>query len=580
MAGTALLLILSCSKNLLNKAPLNGVSDAELWSDPGLVGTFVNERYDRIGHGWPESWMSSVTDETYMTWSRGCEPITQGYVNPSDLGRMNGGWNGWDYRGWDTTWRNIQNCNNFFAHIAGVPFNPTDSALRTRYTGEVTFIRALEYFDLVSKWGGVPIITRTYGLNSIDSGAVLPRNTYKECVDFITSECDKAAAILPASYTGSDAGRASKIAAMALKARMLLYAASPLMNKPGVDPLVGYPTPDPNRWQTVANADKALIDSATKYGYSLYQKYSDPTQNYTNLFLDKANPEILFARQNYGNTANIQYIDQANGPNGYDEWGGNTPTQEFVDAFQMKDGSAYDPNNTADSTNPYLNRDPRFYATVLVDGDMWKGRAVASHFDEDAVTPNVWHGGVDSKDGPNPWNSSKTGYNMKKFLNPGYLVDSWVFTGASAQNWNWLRLGEFYLDYAEAQYNLGNEAEAKSTTYGVNVIRARAGMPAITQSGPALWAQIVNERQIELSFEEHRYFDIRRWLIADSVGNKTATGVIVYKFKDGHTWFDAHAKDGSTITEVRKFSSPQEYWLPIPQAEINKNANLKQNPGY
>src|SRR5450432_102063 len=412
----AIVFLMGCTKNLLDEQPLNAISDEALWSDPNLVLTFLNERYDQVGHGWPESWMSSVTDETYMTWARGCEPITQGYVNPSNLGRMNGGWYGFDNRSWPTVWANIKDCNIFFSKIDAVPFLPADSLKKKRFIGEVTFIRALMYFDLVSKWGGVPLITKVYDLSNLDEGSKLARNTYTDCVNFIESECDKAASLLPASFSGNDQGRATSVSALALKARMMLYAASPLMNKAGVDPLVGNPAPDANRWQAVADADKKVIDMALANGYSLYNASPDVKTNYTNMFLDKANQEVLFSRQNYGNSNNAEYIDQANGPNGYDQWGGNTPTQEYVDDFEMADGSKFDWSNPIEAANPYLKRDPRLYAFVLCDGDMWKGRAVESHFTEGPA--GVFKGGLDTKDGPNTWNSSKTGYNMRKFINP------------------------------------------------------------------------------------------------------------------------------------------------------------------
>ena len=576
MAVILVVVFMACSKGLLDKKPLNGISDADLWGDPNLVITFINQRYDQIGHGWPESWMSSVVDETSMTWSRGTEPVTQGYLSPSDLGRMNGGYYGFDNRAWSVVWANIKDCNLFFSKIDQVPFQNADSVLKKRFTGEVTFVRALEYFDLVSKWGAMPIITKAYDLTNLDEGSKLPRNTYKECVDFIVSECDKAASLLPPNFSGNNYGRATSVAALALKARMLLYAASPLMNKSGVDALVGYPAPDNNRWQKVADADKTVIDLALASGYKLYDESpGDIKQRYTDMFLDKQNPEVLFARQNYGNTNNAEYIDQANGPNGYDEWGGNTPIEEFADAFDMIDGSKFNWNNPAMAAHPFDNRDPRLHAFVLTDGDIWKGRPVETHFNETA--PGVFRGGLDTKDGGSPWNTSKTGINMRKFLNPDYVTNSWVFTGKSAQNWVWLRLGEFYLDLAEAEYNLGNEAEARKA---LNVIRTRAGMPDVIESGTALWNRIVNERRIELSFEEHRYFDIRRWMIADDVMNKPATGVIVTKYLNGTTVYKAHASDNSTLVEDRKFVAPKMYWLPIPQSEIDKNASLQQNPGY
>ncbi|MFT4024715.1 MAG: RagB/SusD family nutrient uptake outer membrane protein [Flavihumibacter sp.] len=565
----------SCKKDLLDLKPLDSVSDVDVWKDPKLVLSFVNRRYDQVGHGWAESWMSSVCDETYLTWSRGCEPITQGYVSPTDLGRMNGAWYGWDNRGWATEWANIKDCNIFFANIDNVPF--TDESEKERYTGEVTFIRALMYHDLVAKWGGVPIITKAYDLTNLEEGATLPRNTYKECIDFIAAECDKAAALLPASYGASDNGRATSVAALALKSRVLLYAASPLMNKADVDPLVGYASPESDRWQKAADAAKAAIDLALANGYALYDAYGDDVKtNYIQLFLDKSNPEVIFSRQNYGSPNNIHYLDQSNGPNGSDQWGGNTPIQELVDAFEMADGSPFSWNNSTHAAHPYANRDKRLYATVLSDGDSWMGRTINTHFDEQP--DGSLKGGADTKDGAiGSWNASKTAYNVRKFMNEGYLVNSWTFTGASAQNWIWFRLAELYLNYAEAEYNLGNESEAKAA---LNTIRRRARMPEVTATGTALWEAIANERRVELAFEEHRYFDTRRWMIAGDVLNKPATGILIIKKQNGTMQYNAHTNDARTLVEDRKFVANKMEWLPIPQSEIDKNPNLKQNPGY
>ncbi|MEI6949676.1 RagB/SusD family nutrient uptake outer membrane protein [Paraflavisolibacter sp. H34] len=567
--------LISCKKDLLDLKPLDSVTEVDVWNDPKLVLSFVNRRYDQVGWGWSESWMSSVADETYLTWSRGCEPITQGYVNPNDLGRMNGAWWGGDNRSWSTIWANIKDCNVFFTNIDKVPF--ADEALKKRYTGEVTFIRALMYHDLVSKWGGMPLITQVYDLTNLEAGATLPRNTYKECVDFIVSECDKAAALLPPAYTGADKGRATSVAALALKSRVLLYAASPLMNKANVNPLVGYPSPESSRWQKAADAAKAAIDLAVANGYALYNKYGDDVKtNYIQLFLDKANPEVIFSRQNYGSPNNIQYLDQSNGPNGSDQWGGNTPIQEFVDAFEMADGSKFSWSNPAHAARPFANRDKRLYATVLSDGDPWKGRIINAHFDEQA--DGSLKGGSDTKDGAiGSWNASKTAYNVRKFLNEAYVVNSWTFTGASAQNWIWFRLGEIYLNYAEALYNLNNETGAKAA---LNNIRRRARMPEVTASGTALWEAIANERRVELAFEEHRYFDARRWMIADNVLNRPATGILIIKKKDGTMHYNAHTGDSKTLVENRKFVPNKMEWLPVPQSEIDKNPNLKQNPGY
>ncbi|RKD91821.1 RagB/SusD family nutrient uptake outer membrane protein [Mangrovibacterium diazotrophicum] len=556
-------------EDILDKSPLTEISETDVWSDPGLVEAFVNARYNQVGHGWTESWQSSVVDETYLTWSRGCEPYTQGYVNPSDLGRMNGGWWGWDNRSWATVWGNIANCNLFFERIDEVEF--ADETYKDRLVGEVTFIRALMYFDLVARWGGMPLITKSYTLNDREEYLSVARDSYKDNVDFIVSECDKAADLLPASYDGSDKGRATSVAALALKSRMLLYAASPLMNKSGVNPLVGYSAPDADRWKNAADAAKACIDAALDNGYALYQKYDDVKENYTQLFLDGGNSEVLFDREG-GLSAdgdNLTGLDQTNGPNGYGLWGGNTPISEFVDDFEMADGTKFDWDNPVHKANPYANRDARLYATVLADGDPWRERNVQTYLIANAAG-DITGGGKDTKYGQDSWNTSKSSYNVRKYMDETYVPNSWNFT--NPKNWIWFRLGEQYLNYAEALYNQGLEDEARTA---LNVIRARAKMPDVTATGDDLWDAIVNERRVELCFEEHRYYDVRRWLIAEDVLNRNATGVEIVLHPNGTKTYEP-----GVLVEQRLFNAPAMYWMPIPKWEIDKNANLEQNPGY
>lgn len=569
LTGVLFLCLIACDTDeILDKAPLTEISEEDVWSDPLLVEAFVNSRYNQIGHGWSESWQSSVVDETYLTWSRGCEPLTQGYVNASDLGRMNGAWYGWDNRSWYTVWNNISDCNLFMERIDDVPF--TDESFRDRLIGEVTFIRALMYFDLVSRWGGMPLITKSYDLNDREEFTTVERDTYADNVDFIVSECDKAAGLLPDSFSGEDKGRATRIAALALKSRMLLYAASPLMN-PGENELVGYASADASRWALASDAAKACIDAALASGYALYDKYDDVKTNYTQLFLEGGNSEVIFDRQG-GSSADglhITQLDQTNGPNGYGLWGGNTPISELVDDFEMADGTPFDWDNPVHSADPFANRDARLYACVLSDGDTWKDRQVETYLIADEEG-NITGGGLDTKYGQDSWNTSKSSYNVRKFMDEEYQPNSWIFE--NTKNFIWFRLGEQYLNYAEALFQQDKEAEARTA---LNVIRNRAQMPDVTDSGEDLWDRIVNERRVELCFEEHRYFDVRRWKIAEEVLNRNATGVEIVQHPDGTKTYTP-----GILVEERSFNAPAMYWLPIPIDEVNKNPNFEQNPHY
>lgn len=568
-------MLASCA-DILDKKPLTEISDNDLWSDPALLKAFVNSRYNQVGVNGAESMQSSIVDETELTWLRGCETHNFARVSPTDLGRMNGAWWGWDNRSWSTKWTNISNCNIFFERVDNVGF--TDEAEKTKLVGQVRFIRAFEYWDLIARWGAMPIITKSFSINDREEIVGQKRNTYKECIDFLVSELDQAAKELPANWSGDDYGRATSVAALALKSRILLYAASPLMNEDVKIPEVGYTTPEPDRWQKAAKAATEALDAAQAAGYELYNLNGDPSKNYQLIFMDNtaANKETLFARMGTSSAEgeSISSCDQYNNPNGYGGWGGNCPLQELVDAYEVvKDGvaSKFDWNNPEEKANPYANRDPRFYATILYDGAKWMTRNVETYFDVDN-NGTIIGGGKDTKYGNDSWNASPTGYNMKKFMDEGYALNSWNFC---ARNWIHLRMAELYLNKAEALYNIGDEEGAREA---LKPVRERAGMPAVTATGADLLEAIKHERRIELAFEEHRYFDVRRWKEAPKYFGSTVHAITIKKYPDGKKTYEVD-KLRSDVGGDRKWDDKM-YWLPITKSEMDKNPNLVQNPGY
>jgi starch-binding outer membrane protein, SusD/RagB family len=253
-----------------------------------------------------------------------------------------------------------------------------------------------------------------------------------------------------------------------------------------------------------------------------------------------------------------------NAPNGFGGWGGNCPMQNFVDDFEMKNGKAIsDPTSGYDPQNPYVNRDPRFYATVLYNGAPYRGRKVETFLP----------GGKDSPDGNEPWNTSPTGYYLRKFLNETISLDDWNSMGTTA--WRYFRYAEILLNYAEAQ----NEAVGPDASVydAINKIRARAGLPDLPSglSQVDMRTRIRNERRIELAYEEHRYFDVRRWKIASQEENEKALGISVKKNDNGT--FTYTVKEALT---GKKFEE-KHYWFPIPLDEINASGGaIEQNPGY
>ncbi|MFT4024973.1 MAG: RagB/SusD family nutrient uptake outer membrane protein, partial [Flavihumibacter sp.] len=450
---------------------------------------------------------------------------------------------------WPRSYRSIREVN--FA-LNGLPGLPVSEAHRTMLEGELQFIRAFRYHDLIRNYGRVVLVGDKVSslTDNLQDPSNFVRASIKEGIDYTVAQLDEAAAKLPENNDGNwQPGRATKGAALALKARLLLYAASPLYAA--------------GNWDAAANAAQDVINMGK---YSLYQG------GYGSLFLDGNHNEVIFARY-YTKNANHTHLEIANGPNGYGGWGGNLPLQNLVDDYGMSNGKSIDdPGSGYDPANPYANRDPRFYETILFNGAAYRGSTI------ETFTP----GGKDSKDGPDNWNTSKTGYYLKKFMNDAYpLQNPWG--NAGFQPWIYFRYAEVLLNFAEA----ANEAwgpdvvpagGTMSARDALNLIRSRTGVaipPVATGLSQEQFRQVVRkERRVELAFEEHRYYDVRRWQIADVVENTPAYGITVTKTGNNYTYSTKVALDG------KKFSQ-QHYWLPIPRAEIQASSNqLEQNPGY
>lgn len=532
-----LLAISSCEKDYLDKKPLDSYSDADVWKDLNLVEAFVNSRYPILPFmefpGVQKSYfMSGACDEGNSKHSYGNErALETGQMSPDNT----------VYDFWAYNYEQIRNCNIFLSQIDAVPAaGAANEAKKKRLTGEIYFLRAYGYFDLIRQYGGVPLVSKVYGLS--DTTFKIKRNTFDECVGFITGDIDKAVSLLPVSYADDPAntGRATSVAAMALRSRLLLYAASPLHN----------PANDVAKWQAASTASKAAIDLAESNGYILYQG-----ADYKQLFLDKHNPEVLMS-YNFSKVpgGGLDIVCQ---PNSYGGWSVYTPSQAMVDAFEMNNGKPItDAGSGYDATNPYVNRDPRFYADILYNGAMFKGSAV-----------EIFTGGKDSPQGPQGWNATETGYHWRKYMSETIDMNK----EGSNQNLIIFRLAELYLNYAESEQALGHDVVARTAA---NVIRSRASvhMPALSEAGNALRDRIRQERRVEFCFESHRIYDVRRWKIASTTENQPLMGVTVTKTGSSFQY-------APKLVRNRVFR--EEYYLwPISRAEMNKNTLLVNNPGY
>lgn len=576
----------SCNSDFLNTTPADSLSETAVWSDPILVELFVNEMYRGIGHGHHECELGSMTDESHFIHNYGTNQVVASIITPSDIGQWGSG-NQNAYR-WEKVYTYLRNANMFMENIDDVPF--TDEALRSRLKGEVHFLIAFYYHNLVRTHGGVPIITKTFLL---DDEFEVPRNSLKECVDYIVENCDKADALLPVKQEGANLGRANKSGALAIKSRILLWAASDLVH---VNWYGSYEQPDlvtiggdrTAAWTAAKNAAKAVIDLDGGV-FSLENATGDPFTDYTALFIKKSSPEHIFSRyfiksNGWDSEDSNTHSPLFNGPNGYAAWAGNTPIQALVDDYEMTDGTRFDWDNPEHAAAPYENRDPRFSASILYDKAPWRQRP-ATLIANDPIglisIRSVYAGtdktsaktaGLDTREGPQQtWNGGYTGYYLRKAID--ITIDpEFVYDGANQEvPWTFFRLGEIYLNYAEACIELNQDGEAKKY---LNMIRARVGMPDITETGDALRQRYRNERRIEMAFEQARYFDVRRWLIGPTTQNKNSTGIVIDEFSDGRVEYAVQE-----VGQIRGWDDKTNF-LPILQDEMNRNTMLIQNPLY
>ena len=599
----------SCNDDFVNTTPLDQLSQEVVWGDASLAEAFVSELYGGLGvGGFNEQMLASLTDEAIFTHpGRNITTHTEGRINPADPGWING------TLSWVNMYQRIRAANLALENLAAPKF-PNTNNIVDRLIGESKFMRAYYYHQLLRYYGGVPIVDKAFSLN--DSDFLGTRNTYEECVNFIVKDLDEAATKLDGKSLQK--GRATKAAALALKSRVLIYAASDMADIPTAKAkskaLASYSTPQlvgyvsgnrQERWQKAKAAAKAVLD-LPGFGYqtnlSAPASAEEGTANYMNqsLSMNGGQSEMIFGRY-FIPTKNEDggRIGLFNGPNGYNNWAGNTPIQELVDDYEMMDGSKFDWSKAEHASNPYANRDPRMKATIMYEGTPWKPRsASAAPLDpanqiqtgEYEVNPGgvkKTHFGLDTrKSSIEDWNGSYTGYYMRKFTNPSAAIvdqNSW-----QQIPWPFLRYTEAIFNYVEACIELGEEAEAKTW---LNKVRFRAGMPAITETGTALKNRYRNERRVEMVFEEQRYHDARRWMIpTETLGRKASIINVKGTLKPGKTVaiYKYDPENYNYSYTVGKIDPGKEnrnwddkiYFLPIHRDEINRNNKLIQNPGY
>ncbi|WP_431294452.1 RagB/SusD family nutrient uptake outer membrane protein [Pedobacter sp. P26] len=570
------ILYTSCKKStdFLDGQASTGETEESIFTDSVKTIGFLSNIYSGIGYSFNKTRYGGhgntemATDDAEYAYSGTGQPIVimySGTISPNNFFGQGGVA---DF--WSTPYSNIRKVNVLLAKL---PLSPLSAPLKRRLAGEARFLRAWYYHYLLINFGGIPLIgDNIYGISDVIN---LPRSSFQESVNYLISELDAAASILPApgDYAEQDFGRVTRGACLALKSRVLLYAASPLFNGFSVASgqlasIVSYPAYDVAHWQKAADAAEAVINS--NYYNLMEDNVTAPGYGFYNTFLKRyPNTEQIFALQR---ATNRDFEGYYNPPSR----GGaknSQPTEQLARSFPMKNGkSTYDPTSGFLESNPYLNRDPRFGYSIIYNGALYYSTTTGTK-----VPVNTFDGAPTdgylsaTKAGP-----TTTGYYSRKMCDENISSNS---TFVTERAWPLIRYAEILLNYAEAINETGNTALAYPKLIS---IRKRAGIDAgidglygmkAGMTVSEMRSFIQNERRIELMNEDHRWNDIRRWKIAETVNNGYNKAMLITKSGNNFTY------QVTNTIRLHVFKQ-QHYLMPIPQVEMAKMPAMVQNPGY
>ncbi|WP_149274134.1 RagB/SusD family nutrient uptake outer membrane protein [Pareuzebyella sediminis] len=607
------LLYVSCNEDVLETQPLSSASEPAVWSDPKLAEAAVLDLYQGTWAGVlsREETTDAFTDQAVFTHpGRGVDGYTEGKMNPA--GNYMEMW----WMDWPSLYPFIRSANIAIARLteneAGF-----DQATVNQLLGEAYFMRAHFYTQLMRQYGGVPLLTEPLQL---DDEANNPRATFEETVNQILADLDQAEVLL-ADAPASKA-RAHLLTVLALRSRVLTHAASDLYEPSkasSVSTIGSYSNPEligytsgsqTNRWEAAKAASKDLLDATTGYklDYTAPAPQEEAIQNYDDIWLQgdenqdfiwgRLVEEFGFGSRTYaggdGWSQGPGMVALYHGPNGYHEWAGTTPTEALASKYLFADGTEFDWDNPAHAAAPYDNREARFYSTLLYDGAPWKPRTDDvvryDNFNElqtgyYTFSDGTIKNGVDTRQGPiEDWNGSRTGYYYRKFMDPRQPA-SWP-KNLQKVDAPYLRYTEVLLNYVEACINTNDEGEARAW---LNRLRFRNGLPAVTETGSALYELYKRERDKELVNEDARWFDMKRWLEGPYSLDKQVQMILIQATQKPGTTVENYRKDTSAwdytyqptdiVLENRRWQD-HVYFLPIKQEEIDKDPSLIQNPGY
>lgn len=577
------LMVILASCNSLDVPPMNIIQDNEAFKSESGVTAYLVRLYQDL----PIEDFNSNSSGFNQSYNY---PNTSNYTGEMLLCMQDMVWDNIDgdkFQDW--RYGSIRNVNYFLQHFPKYSTSFTTEQTNN-WLGEAYFIRAYCYFSMVKRYGGVPIIktVQNYPEQSIDELKVT-RNSEKEVYDLIAEDLDEAIELLPENSQMT--GRVNKNIAYALKSRAMLYAGSIAQyGKIQLDGLLGIPASDAKYYYELSYESAKALDNK----YSLYNKYADKFENFWNLFLDEDSPENIFVKyykypektHSY-DCVHIPY--QMRGAEGYSSR--LNPTLDFVMLFDDVNGEPLNFNIGTDQ-NPvryekrfdlFKDIEPRLRASVIFPGDIFKNEEIdvqkgiyTSYSNGELLTSadfNTLYNGksIIGKSGMGNNETTITGFHIRKYQNPN-MDKSVVLNSRSVQGWIDFRYAEILLNRAEAAFQLGYIDDALAC---INLIRERAGAKLYTSE--MLTAELIQkERRMELAFENHAFWDLRRWRLIDTeINNRQFMALCPYYIFDEGKYIYKKEYVGPKYTYDVKF-----IYAKIPAGEIAKNNKLVQNPGY
>lgn len=620
-------LMSACDDKFLDRTPLDKLTEDAVFNSVGLAENHVNSMYSVLPDFLQEGNIGAITDEGYFRYGgTSTRYIAAGTMDPDNIVYMQEGGAAHNNRTtvlniWNRAYKYVRDMNYFIDKVE--EGSQMDEADKNRLLGEVYYLRAWTYTNMIERYAGVPLIKHTYKMS--DEFGV-KRNDFDYCVDEILKDLDKADSLLGPT---NGQGRANRVVSKALRSRLTLIAASPLFNDPD-NPTGGIfrGTYSKDKWTRAFNAAKDAIEIAEQQGYRLADTYDE-------IWKDVNCPENIWCKFFTPLGYTVHKGQLLYPPEHYSGWSSLEPTQAMVSDYEMKNGKKwFEEGSGYDPKHPYANRDPRFYKTVAApfypfsytktDGSfntvnlecylLYEKKTIDDFVKSGTVTkmPDYTKKPLDLGEYP-----STMFYKLHKWHDPNVQISE-KETGSVL--YPWIRLAELYLNYAEAAYMVGGKEDI-AREY-INKIRQRKDvmMPEINDTGTNLWDRIVNERRIELAFEAFRYFDVRRWKVADFYENVDLYGGFVmllqgtsktdtvYRmpriydaaspnnnyvfYNEGqtydYTWLGKTYKIdygdcAKGVMPAKKYfpEDGRNYLMPIPRPEITKSeGSIEQNPFY